>query len=91
VVTLERKLRLDARMSVRVEPSGQDAIVRTDSTYRLTKTISSTEAEQPLHAETIDFRTGESRAFSSGTTCHPNGQLERLVFDARPTVSLAGK
>jgi hypothetical protein len=38
VVTLERKLRLDARMSVRVEPSGQDAIVRTDSTYRLTKT-----------------------------------------------------
>jgi hypothetical protein len=90
VVTLERELRLEARMNVHVEPSGEDAIVRTDSTYVLTKTISSPEAAQPLHAEKIDFRTGESGAFSSGTTCQPNGELERLVFEALPTVSLAG-
>jgi hypothetical protein len=90
VVSLERDLRLDARMSVHVEPSGEDAVVRTDSTYVLTKTISSTEAEQPLHAETISFGTGESGAFSSGTRCQPNGELERLVFEALPTVSLAG-
>jgi hypothetical protein len=90
VVTLERELTLEARMNVHVEPSGEDSVVRTDSTYVLTKTISSTEAAEPLHAETIDFRTGESGAFSSGTTCQPNGELERLVLAALPTVSLAG-
>jgi hypothetical protein len=90
VVTLERELRLEARMNVHVEPSGEDAIVRTDSTYVLTKTISSPDAAQPLHAETIDFQTGESDAFSSGTMCQPTGELERLVFEALPTVSLAG-
>jgi hypothetical protein len=90
VVTLERELRLEARTNVHVEPSGEDSVVRTDSTYVLTKTISSTEAAEPLHAETIDFRTGESGAFSSGTTCQPNGELERLVVEALATVSLAG-
>ena len=90
VVSLERDLTLDARMSVHIEPSGEDAIVRTESTYVLTKTISSPEAEQPLHAETISFQTGESGTFSSGTRCQPNGELERLVFEALPTVSLAG-
>jgi hypothetical protein len=90
VVTLERELRLEARMNVHVEPSGEDAIVRTQTTYVLTKTISSSEAAEPLHTETIDFQTGESDAFSSGTMCQPNGELERLVFEALPTVSLAG-
>lgn len=90
VVTLERDMRLDARMNVDIEPSGEDAIVRTDSTYVLTKTVESTEAEQPLHTETISFGTGGSGAFSSGTTCQPTGELERMVFEALPTVSLAG-
>jgi hypothetical protein len=90
VVTLERELGLEARMNVHVEPSGEDAIVRTDSTYVLTKTVSLPDAAQPLHAETIDFQTGESDAFSSGTMCQPTGELERLVFEALPTVSLAG-
>jgi hypothetical protein len=90
VVTLERELRLGARMKVDVEPSGEDAIVRTDSTYTLTKTISAPGAKEPLHAETINFRTGESGAFSSGTACQPTGELERLVFDSLPTVSVAG-
>jgi hypothetical protein len=90
VVTLERELRLEARMNVHVEPSGEDAIVRIESTYVLTKTISSPDEAEPLHAETIDFQTGESGAFSSGTMCQPNGELERLVFEALPTVSLAG-
>lgn len=89
-VTLERDLTLDARMSVHVEPSGEDAVVRTDSSYVLTKTISSTDAEQPVHAETIGFRAGQSGAFSSGTKCQPNGEFEDLVFEALPTVSLAG-
>jgi hypothetical protein len=90
VVTLERELRLDARMRVDVEPSGDDAIVRTDSTYMLTKSIGLPGVRQPLHAETIDFHTGESEAFSSGTACQPTGELERLVFAGLPAVSLAG-
>ena len=90
VVTLERNLRLDARMSVQVDPSGEDAIVRTDSTYVLTKSIASRGADEPLHAEMMSFQTGQSGAFSSGTKCQANGELERLVFEALPTVSLAG-
>jgi hypothetical protein len=89
VVALERDLSLDARMTVQVEPSGEDAVVRADSTYVLTKTIES-EGHQPLHAETIRLGSGQSDAFTSGTRCQPNGELERLVFDALPTVSLAG-
>jgi len=80
----------DARTRVDVEPSGEDAIVRTDSTYMLTKTFSVPGAAQPFHAETIDFHTGESAAFRSGTACQPTGELERRVFDGLPTVSLAG-
>ena len=90
VVTLERDLTLDARMSVQVEPSGEDAIVQADSTYVLTKRIASSEGQGPLHAETIRRGSGRSDAFTSGARCQPNGQLERLVFDALPTVSLAG-
>ena len=90
VVPVARDLRLDARMDVHVEPSGEDAIVRTESTYALLKTIRSSEAEQPLHTETISFASGQSGAFSAGTTCQPTGELERLVFEALPTVSPAG-
>ena len=91
VVTLERDLRLEARMEVQVEGAGEDAIVRADGTYELTKTIGSKGVEQPLHAQTVRFRTGGSATFSSGTTCQPTGELERMVFDALPPVSLAGR
>lgn len=90
VVTVERDLRLDARMTVRVEPAGEDAVVRAASTYVLTKTVVPHEAERPLHTETISFPTGASSAFSSGTTCQPNGALERHVLDALPQVSFVG-
>ena len=91
VVPVERDLRLDARISVRVEPSGEDALVRADSTYMLTKTIEGSEGEEPLHTETISLAAGQSDTFTSGTQCQPNGELERLVFDALPPVSLAGR
>ena len=90
VVTVERDLRLDARMTVRVEPAGADAVVRAASTYVLTKTVAPQEADVPLHAESISFPTGASAAFSSGTRCQPNGALERLVLDALPDVSFVG-
>lgn len=90
VVTVERDLRLDARMSVLVEPDGEAAVVRTESVYALTKTIAPEATDEALHAETISFRSGESGVFSSGTTCQPTGDLERLVLDALPALSLAG-
>jgi hypothetical protein len=90
VVRVERDLRLDARMTVRVEPAGEDAVVRAVSAYELTKTVAPQAAERPLHTETISFPTGASAAFSSGTTCQPNGALERLVLDALPQVSFVG-
>jgi hypothetical protein len=90
VVSLERDLALDARMTVEIEPSGEDAIVRTDSTYVLTKTIEASEEERPIHAETIQLASGQSDTFTSGTRCQPTGELERLVFDALPTISVAG-
>jgi len=92
LVDLARDLRLDARMTVRVEPDGEAAIVRADSVYALTKTVADPSAPAPdvLHAETISFPTGQSGSFSSGTTCQPSGELERLVFDALPALSFAG-
>jgi hypothetical protein len=90
LVTVERGLTLDARMSVQVEASGEEAIVEADSTYVLTKRIASGEGQGALHAETIRLGSGQSDTFTSGTRCQPNGQLERLVFDALPPVSLAG-
>jgi hypothetical protein len=89
-VTLERDLRLDARMTVQVEQEGEAAVVRTESVYALTKTIASEAADQPLHSETISFESGESGTFSSGTICQPTGDLERMVLDALPALSLAG-
>lgn len=89
-VTVERDLRLDARMTVQVEPQGEAAVVRTESVYALTKTIASQATDEALHTETISFESGESGTFSSGTTCQPTGDLEQLVLDALPALSLAG-
>jgi hypothetical protein len=90
LVTVERGLELEARMTVQVEPDGETAVVRTDSTYGLTKSVAPQAAEQPLHSETIGFHSGESGTFSSGTVCQPTGALERLVLDALPPLSFAG-
>ena len=92
LVDVERDLRLEARMTVRVEPDDEAAIVRTESVYVLTKTVAAEDAAEPevLHAETISFPTGDAGTFSSGTTCQANGELERLVLDALPALSFAG-
>jgi hypothetical protein len=90
LVTVERDLELDARMTVQVEPEGTAAVVRTESLYGLTKTVAPEAAEQALHRETIDFHSGESGTFSSGTVCQPTGELERRVLDALPAVSFVG-
>jgi hypothetical protein len=90
LVSVERDLELDARMTVQVEPDGEAAVVRTESLYGLTKTVAPAAADEVLHSERIGFRSGESATFSSGTVCQPNGELERLVLDALPPLSFAG-
>jgi hypothetical protein len=89
IVTLERDLRLAARMNVKLEPDGEATVVRADSSYLLTKTVTPEDGQEPLHEETIRFSTGETASFGSTTTCQPNGELERLVLDALPAVSVA--
>jgi hypothetical protein len=89
IVTLERGLRLAARMNVKLEPDGEATVVRADSSYLLTKTVTPEDGQEPLHEETIRFSTGETASFGSTTTCQPNGKLERLVLDALPAVSVA--
>ena len=90
LVVLERDLRLAARMNVKLEPDGEATVVRADSTYLLTKSVTPEDSQEPLHEETIRFGTGESASFVSTTTCQANGALERLVLDALPAISLAG-
>lgn len=90
LVTVERDLELDARMVILVEPDGPVGVVRTESIYGLTKSVAPQAAAQPLHTETISFRSGGSASFSSGTRCQPTGALERVVLDALPAMSFAG-
>jgi hypothetical protein len=90
IVTLERDLRLAARMNVKLEPDGEATVVRANSEYLLTKIVTPDDSQEPLHEETIRFSTGETASFVSTTTCQPNGELERLVLDALPAVSVAG-
>jgi hypothetical protein len=90
LVVLERDLRLAARMNVKLEPDGEATVVRADSIYLLTKSVTREDAQDPLHEETIRFGTGETASFVSTTTCQANGALERLVLDALPAISLAG-
>ncbi len=90
LVAVKRDLELDARMTVQVTSDRAGAMVRTQSRYGLTKTVTPEVADEALHRESIRFRSGESGTFSSGTICQPNGELERLVLDALPPLSVAG-
>ena len=91
IVNLHRDLHLDAKAKVRIEPAGEHSLVKVDSVYRLTKTIRPETMHRPEHMQTVVFETGDGASFESGTRCQPNGQLERLVFEALPAVSLADR
>lgn len=89
--TLARELRLEARMTVEVEPNADASVVGIETLYEVTKTVAAARSGLRLNEETITFRTGDSAAFDMGTVCQPNGRLERLVFDALPAISVAGR
>jgi hypothetical protein len=93
LLELNRRLRLDGRMIVELEPEGPNTVVSTDTTYVLTKTVDATGpngGSRGQTRETISFKTGESAKFSKGTVCQPNGSFERAVLDSLPATSVAG-
>lgn len=92
--TFSRLLALDARMQVAVRPDVEGALVRTDATYTLTKTLRAKDPAggwQQRHKEVIVFDTGQSATFTEGgTSCQPTGQFERLVLDSLPATTVVG-
>lgn len=89
VVDVARRLELEAVMTVVLDQRGEATVVDTSSDYRLTKLARAPGEADPLSRETITFASGEAASFGIGTTCQATGQLERLVLDALPPVSLA--
>ena len=89
VVDVARRLELEAVMTVALEPRGNATVVDTSSDYRLTKLARLPGQADPLSHETVSFASGAAASFEVGTTCQATGQLERLVLDALPAVSLA--
>jgi hypothetical protein len=82
LVTVQRDLQLDARMTVQVSSDGSGSLVRTEVLYELTERVNPKVAEDMLRHESVLFRTGQRATFSSGTICQPNGEFEGLVLKA---------
>jgi hypothetical protein len=84
---VNRGMKLDARLVVKVEPDGGGAAVETTSNYVLTKTIEAADRAGRSRGrahEVVSFSAGERGEFSKGTVCQPNGALERIVLDVLP-------
>jgi hypothetical protein len=93
-VTLDRQLRLDSRLVVRLDPDAGSTVVRTDATYVVTKTVAALGSSGNVigrDSEIVSFNTGETGTFAKGTTCQPTGRLERVVLDSLPSVSVVGR
>lgn len=90
IVDVEREMDLSAFLTVEMTPREGATVVRIGSEYALTKKALAADGAAPLDDETIRFATGEAAAFDIGTTCQPNGMLERLVLDALPSVTFSG-
>lgn len=94
VVTLDRQLRLDSRLVVRLDPDVGSTVVRTDATYVVTKSIAALDSGGDVvgrDTEIVSFNTGGTGSFAKGTVCQPTGRLERIVLDSLPAVSVVGR
>jgi hypothetical protein len=79
---LDRRMRLDARSVVRLDPvAGNSTMVAIDTTYVVTREFLAYRpgGEQGGTRETIAFSAGELGEFSKGTTCRATGRLEDLI------------
>ncbi|MGE3290259.1 MAG: hypothetical protein AB7I59_15225 [Geminicoccaceae bacterium] len=84
-VGLLRRLNLDARLVVRVEPRGDGSRVFANSIYVATKSVNRLRkggrADELIDREVISFQSNEEGRFSKGTICVPNGKLEAVPLN----------
>ena len=89
---LDRGLRLDSRTVARVAPSasGNEAVVDVDTTYVLTRTLTTREPDGQIRGwkrETVRLPDDGGATFAKGTTCYATGQLEAAVLQRLRTTS----
>ena len=81
-IGLMRRMRLDARLVVRVEQRGKGARVFSASTYVAAKSVNRLRKggrpDELVDQEVISFQSGEEGRFEKGTVCVATGKLEGL-------------
>jgi hypothetical protein len=84
-VGMLRRLNLDARLVVRVEPRGDGSRVYTHAIYVATKSINRLrkggKPDELIDRDTISFQSDEEGRFAKGTICVPNGKLEAVPLN----------
>lgn len=77
-----RRLQLDARLVVRVEPRGKGARVFSEATFVASQHLHRLRRggvpDELVRREVISFQSDERGRFAKGTTCVSNGKLEDL-------------
>jgi hypothetical protein len=87
---LDRDMRLDARLVVKVDPGADMADVDTMSNYVLTKTVVAADQagrQRGRAREVVSFSGGGRGTFNKGTVCQPTGDLEQIVLDILPRMA----
>ncbi|HET6520431.1 MAG TPA: hypothetical protein VFG47_11545 [Geminicoccaceae bacterium] len=79
----QRRLQLDGRVVVSVQPRSPGTLAATEVVYVVTKAVDTVDRTGEAHGsvrETVSFRSGGSGRFRIGTQCQPNGTIERMVL-----------
>lgn len=88
-VVLNRSLNLDSRIIIRLAEQPQGTVIKTDTTYVVTKTVDVADPSGAIKEgsrETISFEAGGRGEFSKGTACQPNGSLDLAVLQSLPNI-----
>lgn len=92
-IGLLRRMRLDARLVIQVEPhsNGKGARIRSEAAYVATKTINRLrkggKAEELIERDVISFTSDETGRFKKGTACVGTGRLETLPLEPFKKIS----
>lgn len=84
-IVLERTLRLDGRLVVRMLPQGDSTAVTADTTYVVSKVIDAD--GRGRNVDVVSFGTGGRGEFRKGTVCQPTGEFELAALAALPVVA----
>ncbi len=88
-VVLNRTLNLDSRIIIRLADQPQGTVIKTDTTYVVTKIVDVVDEAGTVRdgsRETISFEAGNRGEFSKGTACQPNGSLDLAVLKSLPKI-----